>query len=163
MKIPLQIAIALIFFILIAGCFNQPSTSGNPAPAVATDQTTASPASVFPESSKFTTLIMVTGQSGKTSDSFLYREVTGSSGIRPIHSLPGDRIRSQLQGRTLPFFRLSRFRSLTKIPGRSWKRWNPREDLTKPSGLNQVWIPGHGNRNSTREIKSIILWFRHDT
>jgi hypothetical protein len=70
MKIPLQIAIALIFFILIAGCFNQPSTSGNPAPAVATDRTTASPASVFPESSKFTMLITVTGQSGKTSDSF---------------------------------------------------------------------------------------------
>jgi hypothetical protein len=70
MKIPLHIAIALIFFILITGCINQPSTSGNPAPAVATDQTTASPAPVFPESSKFTPLITVTGQTGKTSDTF---------------------------------------------------------------------------------------------
>jgi hypothetical protein len=70
MKIALHIAIALIFFILIAGCFNQPSPSSSPATAMATDRTTASPASVFPESSKFTTLITVTGQSGKTSDSF---------------------------------------------------------------------------------------------
>lgn len=70
MKIVLQIAIALIFFILIAGCFDQPSPSRTIATAMATDRTTASPASVFPESSKFTTLITVTGQSGKTSDSF---------------------------------------------------------------------------------------------
>ena len=70
MKIALQIATALIFFILVTGCFNQPSTSGSPATTVATDRTTPFPGSVFPESSKFTTLITVTGQSGKTSDSF---------------------------------------------------------------------------------------------
>ncbi|MDD1697165.1 MAG: hypothetical protein LUQ36_02270 [Methanoregula sp.] len=70
MKIPLLIATALVLFILVTGCFNQPSTSGSPATTVVTDRTTPFPGSVFPESSKFTTLITVTGQSGKTSDSF---------------------------------------------------------------------------------------------
>ena len=70
MKIPQLIIITLIFFILITGCITQPSPTSSPATAVVTDKTTASPASVFPESEKFTTLITVNGQTGKTSDTF---------------------------------------------------------------------------------------------
>ena len=92
MKIPLLIIISLIFFILITGCMNQPSPSSSPVTAVTTTQPvvpevptteptstitpmptptpTPTPTSVFPESSGLTTLVTVTGQSGKTSDTF---------------------------------------------------------------------------------------------
>jgi hypothetical protein len=68
MKIPLLIFIALIFFILVTGCIQQPSDSGNLV--VTTTQVPATPIPIFPDGSKFTTLITVTGQSGKTSDTF---------------------------------------------------------------------------------------------
>ena len=70
MKIPLLLVISLIFLILMTGCMTQPSTTNNPVPAVTTNQIPATPTSVFPEGSRFTTLITVTGQSGKTSDTF---------------------------------------------------------------------------------------------
>jgi len=88
MKIPLLIVISLIFFILITGCMTQPSPSSSPVTAVTTTRPVSSvvptteptstitpmptptPASLFPESSGLTTLITVTGQSGKTSDTF---------------------------------------------------------------------------------------------
>ena len=70
MKIPLLFLIALIFSILVTGCITQSSTPGSLVTAVTTNPATAPPTSVFPEGSKFTTLITVTGQSGKTSDIF---------------------------------------------------------------------------------------------
>jgi len=94
MRIPSIIVIALIFFILVTGCTTLPSPSGSPVTAVTTDQPvisgvptteptstitpmltptttpTPTPAPVFPESSGLTTLVTVTGQSGKTSDTF---------------------------------------------------------------------------------------------
>ncbi|MDD1699505.1 MAG: hypothetical protein LUQ04_01795 [Methanoregula sp.] len=70
MKIPLLFIIAMIFSILVTGCISQPSTPGSLVTAVTTDQATAAPVSVFPDSSGFTTLITATGQSGKTSDTF---------------------------------------------------------------------------------------------
>jgi hypothetical protein len=70
MKIPLLLVISLIFLILMTGCMTQPSTTNNPGAAVTTNQIPATPTSVFPESSKFTTLITVIGRSGKTSDTF---------------------------------------------------------------------------------------------
>ena len=92
MNVPLPVVIALIFFILITGCSSQspaaskpvtaqpsPSvspvtatqtpTSGTPVMVVTTIPPTASPTSAFPGSG-FTPLITVTGQSGKTSDTF---------------------------------------------------------------------------------------------
>ena len=92
MNVPLPVVIALIFLILIAGCSSQspsgkpvtpaqpsPSvspvtvtrtpTSGTPVMVVTTISPTAPPASAFPGSG-FTPLITVTGQSGKTSDTF---------------------------------------------------------------------------------------------
>lgn len=92
MKIPLPVVLALVFFILITGCSGQspsgkpvtpvqpsPSVSpvtvtqtpasGTPVMVVTTISPTASPASAFPGSG-FTPLITVTGQSGKTSDTF---------------------------------------------------------------------------------------------
>ena len=70
METPSVIVLALVFFILIPGCVNQPSLSGNPGTAVTTNQVSTSPASIFPESSKFTSLITLTGQTGRTSDTF---------------------------------------------------------------------------------------------
>jgi hypothetical protein len=92
MKIPLLIIISLIFFILITGCVNQPSPSSSPVTAMTTTQPvvpevptpeltssitpmptptpTPTPTSVFPDSSGLTTLVVVTGQTGKTSDTF---------------------------------------------------------------------------------------------
>jgi len=92
MKIPPLLVISLIFFILITGCTTQPSKSNSPVTAVTTTQpvvigvptteptssitpmptptTTPTPTSVFPGSSGLTTLVAVSGQSGKTSDTF---------------------------------------------------------------------------------------------
>jgi hypothetical protein len=70
MKIPLLLVIATLCSILVTGCITQNSTSGSSVATLATEQTTAPPTSVFPEGEKFTTLITVTGQSGKTSDTF---------------------------------------------------------------------------------------------
>ncbi len=70
MKIPLLLVIAMICCIMVTGCITQNSTSGSFGPAVTTNQVPATTTSVFPESSKFTTLVTVTGQSGKTSDTF---------------------------------------------------------------------------------------------
>jgi hypothetical protein len=70
MKIPLLLVIAMICCIMVTGCITQNSTSGNFGPGVTTNKVPATTTSVFPESSKFTTLITVTGQSGKTSDTF---------------------------------------------------------------------------------------------
>jgi len=70
MKIPVLLVITLIFSLLVTGCVTQPSTSVSPVATMTTTEVPANPASVFPESSKFTTLITVTGQSGKTSDTF---------------------------------------------------------------------------------------------
>ncbi len=92
MKIPLLIVCALILLILVTGCTNhpsppgnpvmvtqpapdttvmvtQPSTTGTPITDVTTNPVTATPISAFPGSG-FTPLITVTGQSGKTSDTF---------------------------------------------------------------------------------------------
>lgn len=91
MKIPLPVIIALILFILITGCSSQSSnkpvtpaqpspsaspvtvtqtpTPGTPAMTVTTIPPTTSPTSAFPGSG-FTPLITVTGQTGKTSDTF---------------------------------------------------------------------------------------------
>ena len=71
MKIPLLIIITLIFFILITGCVTEPPSKGNLTAALETDKITVSQTPVFPESSKFTSLMTVTGQTGKTSDTFL--------------------------------------------------------------------------------------------
>ena len=88
MKIPLLIVISLVFFVLATGCIEPQSSSSSPGTAVTTDQTTppptsgsfiaaqttaqatATPASLFSGSSNFTTLITVSGQSGKISDTF---------------------------------------------------------------------------------------------
>jgi len=88
MKIHLLIVISLISFVLATGCIEPQSSSSSPGTAVTTDQTTppptsgsfiaaqttaqatATPASLFSGSSNFTTLITVSGQSGKTSDTF---------------------------------------------------------------------------------------------
>jgi len=91
MKIPLTPAIALILFILVTGCTQQ-TTSGSPAPPVTTSQPvvsgvptlsatstitpaptptpTPTPTSAFPESPGLTTLVTVSGQVGRTSDTF---------------------------------------------------------------------------------------------
>ena len=92
MKIPLLVVIVLIFFGLIAGCTTKPSSPGNPVPvlqpsppvtpvitqtpapgttlsATTTNPSTPDLTSAFPGSG-FTPLITVTGQSGKTSDTF---------------------------------------------------------------------------------------------
>ena len=71
MKIPPLFIVSLIFFILITGCITQPPPEGSPSASLETEKITAYPTSVFPESSKFTSLITVTGQTGKTSDTFL--------------------------------------------------------------------------------------------
>jgi hypothetical protein len=92
MKISLLLAIALILFILVTGCTTQQTTPGSPIPSVTTNQPVVSrvptpspastitptltptpvptPTSAFPESSGLTTLVVVSGQSGKTSDTF---------------------------------------------------------------------------------------------
>jgi len=90
MKIPPIIVISLIFFILVTGCMTQSSPSGTSVTTVTTIQPagsmvqttettstitpmptpTPTPTSLFPEGSKLTTLITVTGQSGQTSDTF---------------------------------------------------------------------------------------------
>jgi hypothetical protein len=70
MKIPPIFVIVMIFFIIIPGCVNQPTPSGNPGTTVTTNQVPSTPTSIFPESSKYTSLITVTGQFGKTSDTF---------------------------------------------------------------------------------------------
>jgi len=90
MKISLLIIISLISFILITGCTTQLSKSNSTVTAVTTTQPvvpgvptteptstitpmptpTPTPISVFPESSGLTTLVAVSGQSGKTSDTF---------------------------------------------------------------------------------------------
>ena len=88
MKIHLLIVISLISFVLATGCIEPQSSSSSPGTAVTTDQATppptsgsfiaatttaqatATPASLFSGSSNFTTLITVSGQSGKTSDTF---------------------------------------------------------------------------------------------
>lgn len=90
MKIPLFIIISLIFFILITGCMTQSSPSNKPVSTATTIQPagsviqateststitpmptpTPTPTSLFPDGSKLTTLITVTGLSGQTSDTF---------------------------------------------------------------------------------------------
>ena len=88
MKIPLLIVISLVFFVLATGCIEPQSSSSSPGTAVTTGQATppptsgsfiaaittaqatATPASLFSGSSNFTTLITVSGQSGKISDTF---------------------------------------------------------------------------------------------
>jgi hypothetical protein len=88
MKIHLLIVISLISFVLATGCIEPQSsssspdtavttgqatplpTSGSPVAAMTTAQATATQASLFPGSPNFTTLITVSGQSGKTSDTF---------------------------------------------------------------------------------------------
>jgi len=88
MKIRLLIVISLISFTLATGCIEPQSSSSSPGTAVTTDpatppptsgsliaaittaQATATPASLFPGSSNFTTIVTVSGQSGKTSDTF---------------------------------------------------------------------------------------------
>ena len=92
MKIPLLIVISLIVFIFITGCTSQsspagksvtitqpspstnpvtpqPPTSGDTVTAAPTNPATATPTSAFPGSG-FSPLITITGQSGKTSDTF---------------------------------------------------------------------------------------------
>ncbi len=88
MKIPLFLVIALIFFMLVTGCTQQ-TTSGKPVIPVTTNKPvvstpspastftpastpilTPTPAPAFPESPGLTTLVTVSGQSGKTSDTF---------------------------------------------------------------------------------------------
>jgi len=88
MKIHLLIVISLISFALATGCIDPqssssssdttvttdqatpPPTSGSLVAAITTAQATATPASLFSGSSNFTTLATVSGQSGKTSDTF---------------------------------------------------------------------------------------------
>ncbi|HZK30630.1 MAG TPA: hypothetical protein VFC43_05280 [Methanoregula sp.] len=70
MKIPLHFIIALIFIILVTGCLTQFSASSSPVAATTTTLTSATPTSIFPDSSGLTTLITVTGQFGKTSGTF---------------------------------------------------------------------------------------------
>ena len=90
MKIPLLIVFLLISFILVTGCMSQTSPSGKSVTTVTTLQPagsvvptteptstitpmptpTPTPTSQFADGSKFTTLMTVTGQSGKTSDTF---------------------------------------------------------------------------------------------
>ena len=92
MKLPLLVVIVLIFLVLITGCTTKPSSPNNPvtlpqpspsvtpvitqtpAPGTTLSATITNPAtpaltSAFPGSG-FTPLITVTGQSGKTSDTF---------------------------------------------------------------------------------------------
>jgi len=90
MKVPLLFVISLIFFILVTGCMTQSSPSSKPVTTVTTIQPigsvvptteptstispmptpTPTPTSLFSDGSRLTTLITVTGQSGKTSDTF---------------------------------------------------------------------------------------------
>jgi hypothetical protein len=70
MKIPLVLVIAIIFSVLVTGCITQPSTSGSPVASPKTNQVPSTTTSVFPDSERFTTLITVTGQYGKTSETF---------------------------------------------------------------------------------------------
>jgi hypothetical protein len=180
MKISLLIIISLIFFILVTGCTTLPAPSGSPVtslttthpvvPAVPTTEPTSiitpmptptpSPTltSAFPGSSGFTTLISVTGQSGTTSDTFSvptgYWELWYTAD--PLTTGGQDSVSAS--GSNSAVFPYLSIQVMDKTnSGRIVETVEPPEDLTKPCGRNLVWIPGHGNRNSTREIKSIIL------
>jgi len=91
MKILLLLTTALVFFILVIGCTQQ-TTPGSPVPSVTTDQPVVSgvptpsapstinpaptptptplPTPAFPESPGLTTLVTISGQAGRTSDTF---------------------------------------------------------------------------------------------
>jgi len=92
MKIPLLLVISLILFIMVTGCITQSPPSGSPVNPVTTNQPVVSgaptpeptstitpmitptqtppPTSAFPGSPGLATLVTVSGQSGKTSDTF---------------------------------------------------------------------------------------------
>lgn len=70
MKIPLVLVIAIICSVLVTGCITQTSTPGSPVATLKTNQGPSTMTSAFPDSERFATLITVTGQSGKTSETF---------------------------------------------------------------------------------------------
>ena len=158
MKIPLLIIITLIFFILITGCITEPPSKGNLTAHRKRTRSQYPRPRYFRRSSKFTSLMTVTGQTGKTSDTFLVPGGYWELWYTADPLITGGQDSVSASGSNSALFPHLSIQVIDKTnSARVVETVEPQGGLDKTLWAKSGIDPRPGNRNFTREIKSTIL------